>query len=69
MARIRVIKHRGTTSNYKPRAVYFHKDNFDDYTTKRYGKYNVVLVGDYQKDKYYDNRMKAYSAKVRFHKG
>lgn len=69
MARVRVIKYKGHTSKIRPSVAFFHNDNFNNYTTKRNGKYNVVLVGNYQKNNYFDNRMKAYSAKVRFHKG
>ena len=69
MASIKVIKFKGRTSKIRPKVMFFHNDNFDNYTTKKNGKYNVVLVGNYQKDRYFDNRMKAYSAKIRFHKG
>lgn len=50
-----------------PKIMFFHKDNFNNYTTQKHGKYNVILLGDYQKDKYIDNRIKAYSDTFRFH--
>lgn len=67
MASIKLIRYKGRTSKAKPKIMFFNNKNFDNYTTKRKGKYNVVLVGNYQKDKYFDNRMKAYSAKARFY--
>lgn len=69
MARIRVLKYKGQTSNIKPKVVFFHKDNFDEYTTHKNGKYNVVVIGEEQKDRYLNNKMRAYSDKIRFHKG
>lgn len=67
MARIRVLKIRGRSDKNKPKVVYFHNNNFDNYTTKRSGKYNVVTTGAKQKDKFLNNQMRAYSAKIRFH--
>lgn len=68
MARIRVIKVSGTFNKNNPKVVYFHKDNFDKDTTKRYSKYNVVTIGKKQYDDYWDNKEKAYRVTLRFHK-
>lgn len=51
MARIRFLKIRGRVNKNKPKVVYFHSNNFDRYTTKQSGKYNVMTVGYKQKDK------------------
>ena len=69
MASIRIIRVRGTFNKKNPKIMYFHNDNFDKGTTKRYSKYNVVVIGQKQYDRYYDNKEKAYRATVRFHKG
>ena len=69
MASIRVIRVKGRYNKNNPKVVYFHNENFDEYTTKRYGKYNVVTFGQKQTDRYWDNKEKAYRATVRFHKG
>lgn len=69
MARIRLLKFKGRTSKLKPSVLFFHNDNFNKYTTIKNGKYNVRLIGDYQEDNYLNNRIKAYSDKIRFHKG
>lgn len=68
MASIRVIKVKGSFNKKSPKIAFFHKKDFDDYTTKRYGKYNVVTIGKDQYNKYWDNKEKAYRATVRFHK-
>lgn len=68
MTRLRVIRYKGNTSKVRPKVMYFHNDNFDRYTTQKNGKYNVVLIGKYQKDNYFSNKMRAYSDKIRFHK-
>lgn len=67
MARIRVLKVKGHTSNIKPKVVYFHNDNFDNYTLSKNGKYNVMVIGKKQKDKFLNNQLKAFSDKIRFH--
>lgn len=67
MARIRFLKIRGRVNKSKPKVVYFHNDNFDRYTTKRSGKYNIMTIGYKQKDKFLNNQMRAYSDKIRFH--
>lgn len=67
MARIRFLKIRGKVDKNKPKVVYFHSNNFDRYTTKQSGKYNVMTVGYKQKDKFLNNQMRAYSDKIRFH--
>lgn len=69
MAKIRVIRVQGTFNNNKPKVMFFNNKNFDDYTTKNYGKYNVVVVGKKQYDRFWDNKEKAYRATFRFHKG
>lgn len=69
MASIRVIKVKGSFNKNNPKVMFFHNDNFDNYTTKRYGKYNVITIGQNQYDKYWNNKEKAYRATVRFHKG
>lgn len=68
MATIRIIKVRGTFNKNNPKVMYFHKKNFDNYTTKRYGKYNVTVVGEKQYERFWDNKEKAYRATFRFHK-
>lgn len=68
MAQIRVIKVRGKFNKNNPKITYFHNNNFNNYTTKRYGKYNVITIGQKQYDKYWNNKEKAYSATLRFHK-
>lgn len=67
MARIRILKIKSKVNKNKPKVVYYHNDNFDKYTTKKYGKYNVVLVNNTQKDKFLNNQIKAYSDTIRFH--
>lgn len=67
MARIRVLRVRGKANMNKPKVVYFHSDNFDRYTSQRYGKYNVITIGKKQKDKFLNNQIRAYSDKIRFH--
>ena len=67
MARIRVLKVKGKFDQNKPKVAYFHSDNFDKYTTQKYGKYNITIVGDNQKDKFLNNQIRAYSDKIRFH--
>lgn len=67
MARIRVLKVKGKVNKNKPKVVYFHNDNFDKYTTQKRGKYNVMVVNNKQKDKFLNNQIRAYSAKIRFH--
>ena len=67
MARIRVLATKSGKNMYKPKVMYFHQDNFDNYTTKRGGKYNVMVIGKKQKDRFLDNQIKAYSDKIRFH--
>ncbi len=67
MARIRVLKVKSKINANKPKVVYFHNDNFDRYTTKRYGKYNIITINNTQKDKFLNNQLRAYSAKIRFH--
>lgn len=62
MASIKLIKVRGNFNKNKPKVMFFNNDNFDKYTTQKYGKYNVVLVGDYQKKHYLDNKIKAYNS-------
>ena len=69
MAKIRVIRVQGTFNKNKPKVMFFHNNNFDDYTTKSYGKYNVTVVGKKQYDRFWDNKEKAYRATLRFHKG
>ena len=68
MARIRVLKVKGGIDPNKPKVTFFHKDNFDDYTTKKTGKYTVMVIGRKQKSDYLNNQIKAYSDKIRFHK-
>lgn len=67
MARIRVLKVRGKVNSGKPKVVYFHNNNFDRYTTQKRGKYNITIINNTQKDKFLNNQIKAYSAKIRFH--
>lgn len=67
MARIRVLKVRGKVNNNKPKTVNFHSDNFDRYTKQKSGKYNIIVIDNTQKDKFLNNQLKAYSAKVRLH--
>lgn len=67
MARIRVLRVKGKVNNNNPKVVYLHNDNFDRYTTKRYGKYNVVVINNEQKDKFLNNQLRAYSDKIRLH--
>ena len=67
MARIRVLKIRGKVNKNKPKVLYFHKDNFDNSTTKKHSKYNVVTIGKEQDKDFLSNQIKAYSAKIRFH--
>lgn len=67
MARIRMIKVKSKINANKPKVVYFHNDNFNKYTTQKYGKYNIVLVNNSQKDKFLNNQIRAYSDKIRFH--
>lgn len=67
MTRIRVLKVRGKVNNSKPKVVYFHNENFNKYTTQKKGKYNITTVNNTQKDKFLNNQIKAYSAKIRFH--
>jgi len=64
-ARIRVLKVKGRKGN-KPKVVYLHSNNFDKYTSKKSGKYNVMALGS-QKGKFLNNQIRAYSASVRFH--
>ena len=68
MASIRVIKATGTYNKNNPKVAFFHKDNFDKATTKKYSKYNVVTIGKKQNDRYWNNKEKAYRATIRFHK-
>ena len=51
----------------KPKVIFFHKNNFDDYTSKQKGKYNVVTIGRKQKSDYLNNQIRAYSDKIRLH--
>lgn len=67
MARIRMIKVKSKINANKPKVVYFHSDNFNKYTTQKYGKYNIVLVNNSQKDKFLNNQIRTYSDKIRFH--
>ena len=67
MARIRMLKIRGRVDKNKPKVAYFHSKNFNNYTTKKSGKYNIVTVSNKQKDKFLNNQMRAYSDKIRFH--
>ena len=67
MARIRVLSTKSTKNMNKPKVMFFHKDNFDSYTTKRGGRYNVMVIGRKQKERFLDNQIKAYSDKIRFH--
>lgn len=67
MARIRMIKVKSKVNANKPKVVYFHGENFNKYTTQKYGKYNIVLVNNSQKDKFLNNQIRAYSDKIRFH--
>lgn len=67
MARIRVLKVKGKINSNKPRVVYFHNDNFDRYTSQKRGKYNIITINNSQKDKFLNNQIREYSAKVRFH--
>ena len=68
MASIRVIKVRGSFNRNNPKVMYFHNNNFDNATTRRYSKYNVAVVGKKQYDRYWDNKERAYRATFRFHK-
>lgn len=67
MARIRMLKVRGKVNMNKPKVMYFHSDNFDENTSKKRNKYNVMVVGRKQKSKFLNNQMRAYSDKIRFH--
>lgn len=67
MARIRVLKVRGRVNYNKPKAMYFHEDNFDEGTSKKRSKYNVMMINRKQRDKFLNNQMRAYSDKIRFH--
>lgn len=67
MARIRVLKVSGKVNNNKPITMNFHNDNFDKYTTQKYGKYNITVIDNTQKDKFLNNQIRAYSDKIRFH--
>lgn len=66
MARIRVIKVKGRKLE-KPKVVYFHNDNFNRYTSRKRGKYNVLVINNSQKDKFLNNQIRAHSDKIRFH--
>lgn len=68
MARIRVLRVKSGVDYNKPKAMFFHKNNFDDYTSKQRGKYNVMVIGKKQKSDYLNNQMRAYSDQIRFHK-
>ena len=65
-ARIRVLKVKGRKGN-KPKVVYLHSNNFDKYTTKKSGKYNVAIFNSSQKSKFLNNQIRAYSASIRLH--
>ena len=67
MARIRVLKVKGKINNNKPTTMNFHSDNFNKYTTQKYGKYNITVINNTQKDKFLNNQLRAYSDKIRFH--
>ena len=63
-----MLKIKSGVDPNKPKAMLLHKSNFDDYTTKRTGKYTIVTIGRKQKSDYLNNQIKAYSDKIRFHK-
>lgn len=67
MARIRVLKVKGKINMNKPRVAYFHNDNFNNYTSQKRGKYNIVTFGRQQKDNFLNNQIRAFSDKIRFH--
>jgi hypothetical protein len=67
MARIRVLKVKGKVKVNKPKVMNFHSENFDRYTSQKRGKYNLVVINNTQKDKFLNNQLRAYSAKIRFH--
>lgn len=67
MARIRVLKVKGKINMNKPRVTYFHNDNFNNYTSQKRGKYNIVTFGRQQKDNFLNNQIRDFSDKIRFH--
>lgn len=68
MARIRVLRIKSGVDPNKPKVALFHNNNFQNYTKSQGGKYNIMVIGKKQKDDYFNNQMKAYSDKIRFHK-
>lgn len=66
MARIRIIKVKGKKAS-KPKVVYFRNSNLSNYSSRKRGKYNIMVIGRKQKDIVLNNQIRAYSDKIRFH--
>ena len=66
MARIRIIRVKGRKLA-KPKVVYFRRDNLNEYSKKKKGKYDIMVIDRKQRDLVLNNQIRAYSGKIRFH--
>lgn len=66
MARIRMLRVKGRKLA-QPKVVYFKRDNLNKYSSRRKGKYTIMVIDRKQKETVLNNQIRAYSGKIRFH--